>query len=41
MERENLLYNDLSYKIIGTAMEVHGVSGCGFLEGVYEGSILL
>jgi len=36
MERENLLYNDLSYKIIGTAMEVHGVLGCGFLEGVYE-----
>jgi len=31
-----LLYEETSGKIIGAAIEVHKVVGCGFLEAVYE-----
>ena len=31
-----LLYKDLTYKIIGTTMEVHNVLGPGYLEAVYQ-----
>jgi len=31
----NILYKDLSYQIIGLAMEVHRKLGYGFLEKVY------
>ena len=34
-----LLYNDLTYKIIGTAMEVHNVLGPGYLEAVYQNAM--
>ncbi len=33
---EQYLYRDLSYSIIGAAMEVHRALGAGFLENVYE-----
>jgi len=36
LSADTLLYRDLTGKIIGAAMEVHGTLGCGFLESVYE-----
>ncbi|MGH7908434.1 MAG: GxxExxY protein [Thermodesulfobacteriota bacterium] len=36
-----ILYEDLSYKIIGLAMEVHRKLGYGFLEKVYENALML
>ncbi len=31
-----LVYPELSYQVVGAAMEVHNVLGSGFLEAVYE-----
>jgi GxxExxY protein len=36
-----LLYEDLSGKIINAAIEVHRALGSGFLEKVYENSLVL
>ena len=34
-----ILYKDLSFRIVGAAMEVHRTLGPGFLEAVYEGAL--
>lgn len=38
---EELLYKDLSYKIVGLAFEAHRELGFGFLEKVYENSLMI
>lgn len=38
---DKFLYKDTSYKIIGLAMEVHRKLGGGFLEKVYENSLMI
>ena len=37
---KDIIYKELSYKIIGLAMEVHKELGFGFLEKVYENSLV-
>ena len=32
----DLLFKEESYKIVGAAMEVHRMLGCGFVEPVYQ-----
>ena len=39
MEKDGILYKELSYKIMGAAMEVHRLLGSGFLEAVYENAL--
>ena len=39
MSKEKIIYGDLSYKVVGLAMEVHRKLGYGFLEKVYENSL--
>ena len=37
----DILYKDLSYKIIGYAMKVHATLGKGFLEKDYENALMV
>ena len=36
-----ILYKDLSYKIVGLAMRAHSKLGYGFLEKVYENALMV
>lgn len=38
---QDLLYGDLTYKVIGLGMQVHRILGHGFLEKVYENSLMV
>lgn len=41
MIEEKILFRDLSYKVVGLAMQVHTELGYGFLEKVYENSLMI
>ena len=41
MPLEQHLHADLTYKIVGCAMEVHRTLGCGFQEVVYQRSLAI
>ena len=41
MFEEKILYKELSYKIVGLAMQVHTELGYGFLEKVYENALMV
>lgn len=41
MFEEKILYKELSYKIVGLAMQVHNELGYGFLEKVYENALMI
>lgn len=38
---EKILYKDLSYRVVGLAMQVHNKLGYGFLEKVYENAMMV
>jgi GxxExxY protein len=39
--KNSIVHRDLSYQIIGLAMEVHGKLGFAFLEKVYENAMMV
>ena len=41
MSTDKVIYRDLSYKVVGLAMEVHRKLGYGFIEKVYENSLMV
>jgi len=41
MNENEILYKELSYKIVGLAMEVHNELGFGYLEKVYENALMV
>jgi GxxExxY protein len=38
---KNIIYKELSYRIVGLAMEAHSKLGYGFLEKVYENALMV
>ncbi len=40
-DKKELIYKDLSYKIVGLAMQAHRELGPGFLEKVYENALMV
>jgi GxxExxY protein len=41
MFEEKIFYKELSYKIVGLAMQVHTELGFGFMEEVYENALMV
>jgi GxxExxY protein len=41
MLEEKIIFKDLSYKIVGLAMQAHTELGYGFLEKVYENALMV
>jgi GxxExxY protein len=41
LAESDLVNNELTREIIGSAMEVHRTLGCGFLESVYEQALAI
>ena len=41
MFEEKILHKDLSYNIVGLAMQLHTELGHGFLEKVYERALMI
>ena len=39
--KKEIIYKDLSYKIVGLAMQVYNTLGYGFLEKVYENALMV
>ena len=36
LQKDDRIYWKECYRIVGAAMTVHSILGCGFLEGVYQ-----
>lgn len=39
--KHEVIHKELSYDIVGIAMDVHNALGCGFLEKVYENALFM